>query len=248
MMIKPFLILQLRPEDNISDNEFEAFLRYGDLEISDTHRVRMEKEDFRNLNLSNYSGVIVGGGPYCISDDFATKTDVQKRLERQLDSLLKQVIKDDFPYLGACYGLSALSIALGGDVSKEKYKEEPGAITIKFNDHNRRDPIIKELDLNFRAFGGHKESCQSLPPNAVLLASSSTCPIQMIRYGKNVYGTQFHPELDSEGLGLRINAYKHLGYFDPSDAERLVHEALKENITVPMQILNRFVRKYKSEI
>ncbi len=42
--MKPFLILQLRPIDMASDDEFDAFLKYGGLLNNQVHRVRMEKE------------------------------------------------------------------------------------------------------------------------------------------------------------------------------------------------------------
>ena len=247
-MIKPFLILQLRPEDAISDNEFEAFLRYGNLEVTDTRRVRMELDGLPKLNLENYSGIIVGGGPFCISDDYDKKPNQQKDFEGDLEILIKEIIEKDLPFLGACYGLGALSTFAGGEVSKEKYQEEPGAIDVTLTEQGQEDILTGDLPNTFRAFGGHKESCQSVPPQATLLASSKTCPVQMIRIGKNVYATQFHPELDSEGIGLRINAYKHLGYFNPDDARKLIHDALQENITIPQEILRRFVQTYRTTI
>ena len=51
------------------------------------------------------------------------------------------------------------------------------------------------------------------------LAASSTCPVQAFRVGRNVYATQFHPELDIEGLCLRIDVYRHSGYFAPEEAD-----------------------------
>jgi len=42
-MFKPFLVLQLRPKDNTSDNEFAAILKYSKLDEKDVHRIRLEK-------------------------------------------------------------------------------------------------------------------------------------------------------------------------------------------------------------
>ncbi len=247
-MIKPFLFLQLRPEDALADNEYEAFLRYGNLEMSDTHRIRMEQDGLPELHLDNFSGVIVGGSPFCFSDEPSKKTTRQKKFEPDLQKLVRKIIDNDVPFLGACYGLSMLAFCLGGDVSKDKYAENAEAVTIRLKTAAKTDVLTRGLPGSFRAFVGHKESCQSVPPGAVLLASSDSCPVHMIRSGKNVYGTQFHPELDSEGLGLRILAYKNLGYFPPEDAKKLVHEALQENVSVPMQILERFIKKYRTEM
>ena len=59
--MRPFLILQLRPEDETSDNEYEAFLKYGQLEAGNTQRIRIEKGGIPPLDLDDYSAVIVGG-------------------------------------------------------------------------------------------------------------------------------------------------------------------------------------------
>ena len=71
------------------------------------------------------------------------------------------------------------------------------------------------LPADFAAYGGHKEAVTRLPPRAVQLATSPACPVQAFRIGRNVYATQFHPELDIDGLCTRIDVYKHAGYFAP---------------------------------
>src|SRR3546814_14572444 len=69
------------------------------------------------------------------------------------------------------------------------------------------------MPRTFEAFVGHKEAISSLPATATLLASSPACPVQMFRVGCNVYATQFHPELDVDGITTRIHAYASYGYF-----------------------------------
>ena len=59
------------------------------------------------------------------------------------------------------------------------------------------------------------------PPQVVCLASSPDCPVQAFRVGANTYATQFHPELDLEGICTRIDVYKNHGYFAPESAESL---------------------------
>ena len=243
--MKPFLILQLRPEDKASDNEFEAFLKFGDLKKEEVVRVRMEKGNFPEVNLEDFSGVIVGGGPYNVSDSEDKKSPEQKNAEIKLKGILDVVVEKDIPYLGACYGLGILGKHQGCEVSKDKYSEEVGAVTIKLTEEGKKDELLRELPAEFRAFVGHKEACQEVPKSAVLLASSDTCPIQMIRIKDNIYATQFHPELDAEGIIVRVNVYKGYGYFPPEEGERIIDLARKEKLTVPMEILRRFVAKYK---
>jgi GMP synthase (glutamine-hydrolysing) len=78
----------------------------------------------------------------------------------------------------------------------------------------------------------------------VHLLESGPCPFQMIRFGANVYATQFHPEADSDGFELRIRIYKDRGYFPPETASDLVAMCRAEDVHVPEKILRRFVERY----
>jgi GMP synthase (glutamine-hydrolysing) len=241
--MKPFLILQLRPEDEASDNEYEAFLRAGGLIPAQTRRVRMERDGVPAVKLTDFSGVIVGGGPYCVSDE--GKPLEQIKFEKQLQLLLGEIVQEDFPYLGACYGIGALATNLGGNVSKEKYGEGVGAVSVRLTEEGQKDSLLEGVADEFKAFGGHKEACQSVPDGAVLLAGSETCPVQIIRVKNNIYGTQFHAELDSAGLALRINTYRHAGYFPPDEADQLIALAEKEHVHEPEKIFRNFILSYK---
>lgn len=245
--MKPFLILQLRPIDLASDNEFSAFLQYGRLTEHEVHRVRMEKEGIPEINLCDYSGIVLGGGPSNVSDDEDKKHEYQKRFETDLNGLLDKVFEEDFPILGSCYGIGALLKYQGGEVSKEKYSERVGVVEIELTEAGKNDELLTGLPAKFMAFGGHKEACQTLPSGATLLASSDNCPIQMIRFDKNIYATQFHTELDEDSIGLRINIYRNYGYFSPKDAETLIKNTKNYNVTVPSMILSQFIQKYKLE-
>ena len=66
----------------------------------------------------------------------------------------------------------------------------------------------------------------------------------MIRFGRNVYATQFHPEADSEGFEVRIGVYKDRGYFAPEDADRLVDMCRAADVNAPELILRNFVKTY----
>ncbi len=245
--MKPFLILQLRPIDLASDNEFSAFLRYGGLEEQDVHRVRMEKEGIPEINLEDYSGIVLGGGPSNVSDDEEIKHLYQKRFEGDLNRLFDKVFKEDFPILGTCYGIGALAKYRGGEVSKEKYSEGIGAVEVELSEAGKNDELLEGLPEKFMTYVGHKEACQTIPRDATVLVRSGTCPIQMIRFGKNIYATQFHTELDADDIVLRIKIYKSHGYFSPNDAEALIERAKNYHVTIPGRILSNFIQRYKKE-
>jgi GMP synthase (glutamine-hydrolysing) len=246
MATKPFLILQLRPEVEASDNEYQAILEKGGLEESSTKRIRLERETLpEDFKLDDYSGVIVGGGPGCISDSPQDKPGVEKRIEETVLSLMPEITKRDFPFLGCCYGIGILAHHLGADVSKRQYGEPVGVTTASLEPAAASDPLLTDLPHSFDAFVGHKEAVQVLPQGCVHLASSSACPIQMIRYGSNVYATQFHPEADGSVFELRINIYRHKGYFDPEEADVLIGNAHRGNPEHAAKILRNFVQRYR---
>lgn len=242
--MKKVLIVQVRPEDEAADNELDAFLKFGGLTMSDIHRVQADRATIPEINLSDYSAVIVGGGPLNISDK--SKSDEVLRTEGDIFKLLDKIVEYDFPYLGACYGFGALVAHQKAIISKEQYSEDVGATTVTLTPDGSQDTLLRNVPSEFRAFGGHKEACQTLPHNATLLAGSEACPVQMIRVKNNIYATQFHPELDTDGIVLRINVYKHAGYFPPEDADDLVEVVQNEVVETPTQILRNFIDLSKS--
>ncbi len=78
------------------------------------------------------------------------------------------------------------------------------------------------------------------------LATSAACPVQAFRVGANVYATQFHPELDLEGICTRIEVYKDAGSFDPRAAETLQETSRAVEVRHPMRLLANFVDLHKN--
>ena len=237
--------MQIRPIDEASDDEYAAFLKYGRLQEHQAHRVRLEKGGLPDINLTDYSGIILGGGPSNVSDPSDKKSQEQKRFESDLSKLLNQVFKDDFPFLGVCYGMGALAQYRGGKVSTERFSEAVGTVQVSLTEAGLEDKLLQGLPAEFIAYCGHKEACQNLPPGSVLLASSDLCPSQMVRFQSNIYATQFHVELDEKGIQLRIDVYKNHGYFKPEDAEKLIIEMSGTEVIHPERILERFVERYR---
>ena len=150
--MKPVLILQLRPEDEASDGEFRAFLEKGGLREDQVVRIRMEQgalpEDF---SLDDYSAVIVGGGPGCVSDDPETRDPVEARAEAELLGLMPEITAQDKPFIGCCYGIGLLGHHLGGDVSKRRYGEPVMAVSCDVTSDGMLDPLLSDLPMRFNA-------------------------------------------------------------------------------------------------
>ena len=248
MSMKPFLILQLRPIDEVADNEYEAFLLHGGIRAEDTHRIRMEQQSLEGIDLRNYAGVMMGGGPSNVSDEETVKPDFQRRFEAELIPFFDQLFALDLPYLGSCYGLGALIQYVGGVMSTVKYSEQAGPTTIYLQEAAASDPLLTGLPASFVAFVGHKEACQFVPKGGVLLAGSEACPVQIIRFQSNIYATQFHVELDAQGMAVRIQNYRNHGYFDPASAETLIASVKEVAAEVPHEILQRFVARCRGQL
>ena len=243
--MKKFLILQLRPEDETSDNEYAAILRRGHLEPEETDRVRIEKDGLRLLDIDRYAAIIVGGSPFDISTADNKKSALQKKIEADFTKLFTELLKKDFPFLGACSGSGLLGNHCGATISN-KFGEAVGGVDMALTEAGKKDPLLAGLPETFRVLVGHKEACDGVPSGATLLGSSSTCPVQMFRIGQNIYATQFHPEADSEVFKVRIAVYKHFGYFPPETAEELNARVEKEDTPHAHEILRRFVSRYRA--
>ena len=242
--MKPFLFLGTRAEDAAADSEYAAVLRCSGLDEDAVRRVRLERDPLGPVDLADWSGVILGGGPFNVSDPEDTKSGAQKRAEAELHDLAVRAVEADFPFLGACYGIGVLGTLRGGIVDR-RYSEPISSLPITLTDAGREDPLLGTMPSTFDAFLGHKEAVRTLPDGATLLASSETCPVHAFRLGRNVYATQFHPELDIDGLVLRIDIYRHHGYFDPPEqAESVMEMARASHVEHPPRLLARFVELY----
>lgn len=243
--MKPFLLLQIRPEDSTSEGEYQAILKFAHLSADDIVRVRLEQMEMPVFNLDDYAAIIIGGGPWNPGDPIEKQSDAQKRTEAKLFPFVKQIIDTDKPCFAICYGLEAVACATNTPLTHD-FAETAGAIDLFMTDEGKKDSLLTDLPNTFRGFVGHHESLRDVPSGATLLVNSKTCPVEMFRLGQHVYATQFHPEMDVAVMNVRIDVYKDAGYFAPGGAEALKEKIKDEQITVPMEILKRFVERYRA--
>lgn len=241
--MKPFVLLATRAEDVPADEEYALFLRYTGLDERDLVRVRLEAGPMPELDLDALSGIFVGGGPFNASDPAERKSSVQRRVEAEFANLLDEVVARDFPFLGACYGVGTVG-AHQGAVIDRTYSEPIGVVPVTLTEAGASDPLLAGMPPTFGAFVGHKEAISSLPSSATLLASSPGCPVQMFKVRDNVYATQFHPELDVDGITTRIHAYADHGYFAPDELELTLAAVRRAAVSHPSRMLRTFVERY----
>lgn len=240
---RPFVLLATRAEDRPADEEYALFLRFTGLPPERLRRVRLEREAMPPIDLDEVSGILVGGSPFNASDPVERKSAVQRRVEAEMAALVDEVVDRDLPFLGACYGVGTLGTHLGALIDST-FAEPISVVDVSLTPAGRDDPLAAGLPAAFPAFVGHKEAISALPAAATLLASSPTCPVQMFRVGENVYATQFHPELDLDGIVTRIHAYASYGYFAADELDLTLAAVRRAPVTAPSLMLRTFVERY----
>lgn len=134
-------------------------------------------------------GLIVLGAPSGSADD-ETK---HLAAERQL---ISDAVGLGLPVLGVCFGAQLLAVALSGRLVKDGVLEVGmGAATLTAA--GRADPVLGSDIEELEVLHWHHHS-YTLPRCAVRLATSHRCAEQAFRVADNVYGVQFHVEINSE--------------------------------------------------
>ncbi len=197
-----YLLLQVRdPEDTMRHHEVECFADklqcpqdnfvIHDLISGAPTKSMMEQVDCVLVGGSGKYSVVTGGDWFPAAMDFF----------RQLHDTGK-------PTFASCWGFQAFAKALGGDVVTDLKRAEVGTHEFHLSQAGMADPVFGPLGAQFLGQCGHQDIVESLPGDAVLLASSRRVQNQAFTFeGKPIYGTQFHPELERDGILRRLVAY-----------------------------------------
>jgi len=141
---------------------------------------------------AQYSGAIAMGGYMGANDDIEFPWLIPAR------SLMKDLVANDIPFFGICLGGQLLATAVDGKVGPTP-SPEIGVVSFRVTADAAQDAVFGKLaGKEVIAAEWHKDYITDLPDEAVVLAGNDACPVQAFRIGQNVYGVQFHPEIDSE--------------------------------------------------
>jgi GMP synthase (glutamine-hydrolysing) len=143
-------------------------------------------------DLDRWAGIAVGGGGMS-----AYETERYPFL-RDEEALIRAARASGKPLLGMCLGAQLMAGALGGKVFPNRAREI-GFYDIRFTPAAEDDPLWKGHTATFQPVQWHGDTF-SLPPGAVLLASSDLTENQLFRLGDTFYGFQFHLEIDEPVL------------------------------------------------
>lgn len=231
----PLLYVCVRPEEGAASAEHASFRRalgVGALDRHDLLTAPLTEEI-----LDRYRGVVVGGSPFNVSD--AAPSELQRRVESDLERLARAAIDGRPAALFTCYGIGVVTRMLGGGVTLD-HPEPASAVWVQTTDAASADPLFGPSVPGFHAFSAHKEAAASVPEGAVLLARSAGCPVQAYRVGERLWATQFHPEPTPRDFADRMDYYRTGGYFDPEEFTRVQGEVLAASVAEPVRLLARF--------
>ena len=179
MVPGPLLVLRHEP--------FEHLGYFADI-FTDRKIPFTYKDLGERLDANDYSGLIVMGGPQSANDPLPA-------LAAEIE-LISHCVQAELPVLGICLGAQLIAKTLGARVYVNATKEI-GWEPVFFTDAAQRDPVFSGLPSPTIFFHWHGETFD-LPGGAEWLAYSARCRQQAFRYGRNVYGIQFHPEITPE--------------------------------------------------
>lgn len=139
-------------------------------------------------DLDRYHGLIVLGGP--MNCDQVAR---HRHLATEV-AAIQTAIRDGKPVLGICLGSQLLARALGAPVIRH-HTREIGWYDVAPTEEGQADPLFRHFARSERIFQWHGDTF-AIPHGAVHLATSEACAHQAFRFGHNVYGLQFHLEVD----------------------------------------------------
>src|SRR3990170_1641478 len=107
--------------------------------------------------------------------------------------LIKYAVAEKKPLLGICYGAEILALTLGGTLKKMD----------QIHKGNQEIEILKTNPLcngKINVFESNSYLISKLDTAFTQIAKSDVCDFEIIQYNKlNIFGTQFHPEMSSDG-------------------------------------------------
>lgn len=125
--------------------------------------------------------IILTGGPDSVYEEGAMTVD-------------KELFEAGIPVLGICYGAQLMAHVLGGKVEQaDKDKSEYGRADAEFEG----DDLFKGIEKGV-VWMSHTDYISELPEGFEVIATTPHCKTAAIRHsGKNLYATQFHPEVNN---------------------------------------------------
>ncbi|MGM8364042.1 glutamine-hydrolyzing GMP synthase [Virgibacillus sp. W0181] len=140
------------------------------------------------IKAKNPKAIILSGGPHQIGDENDFRCD-------------EEIFSLGIPVLGICYGMQLMALHFGGELEQDGAKTyEKDIITINEDAH-----LFKGTPNEQAVWMSRGNIVQKAPASFAVLASSNEGPVAAIGdNSKQMYGLQFHPEVDESEFGADI--------------------------------------------
>ena len=144
--------------------------------------------DLDEIRMRNPRGLILSGGPASVYAPNAP------RVRAELFEL-------GIPVLGICYGMQAMTLALGGRVEAAPVGEF-GRSELHVRDAGE---LLHGLPAEQSCWMSHRDTVFKAPPGFTALAASTASPVAALEdTDRRLYGIQFHPEVAHTPHGNEI--------------------------------------------
>jgi len=145
--------------------------------------------DADKIDMHQPRGYILSGSPHSVYEPDAPQ-------------LPAHLLATGKPIFGICYGMQALTHALGGVVAPAQTREYGAAIIMHTGGDN---PLFNGLQPEINVWMSHGDRIEQPPPGFVALALSEGSPFAaMGDPARGYYGVQFHPEVRHTAQGTQI--------------------------------------------
>lgn len=140
------------------------------------------------IKKKNPKGIIFTGGPASVFEEGSPICD-------------KEILNLGIPVLGICYGMQLMAYLLGGEVDKAATREY-GTTSAKIDTSSM---LFEEIDSENPCLMSHGVYVKGVPDGFKITASTTNCAIAaMENASENLYGLQFHPEVNHTVNGSKI--------------------------------------------
>jgi GMP synthase-like glutamine amidotransferase len=161
----------------------------------------------------------------------------------QEEELLRRYVDAGKRIIGVCFGAQLLAKSLGASVSKNDFTEAGWHRVWQGNDL-MGDSAECDLPSEMVAFHWHQNTF-SIPPGASRIFQSEACENQSFCFGTNVFGFQFHFEVNERTVRAYLAAsqlWRKQSPFVQSQDEIL--KGLDSHLAAQQSCLELFLRRF----
>ena len=199
--MKHIVILNCGPGLSEVRNEFGIAVEWIQKEVDDS-KFKFTSMDVYDGEMPNYDdgdAWIITGASESVYDDLDWIV--------ELELAIKQAIEVEKPILGICFGHQLLVQGMGGKVERNSKGWDLGSYPmVEMVDHH----LFNNINTNDYFYNSHQDIVADLPNGCISLAHNKMGN-QAFRYGKRIYGVQFHPEFTHSIMKKYIEVRQSMG-------------------------------------